>query len=787
MKSKITIISFSLLLCLVLFSSCSKKTYTVSFDSDGGTEIADQQIENKGTVTKPSNPTKEGCEFLGWFVNGKEFDFNTIIENHLVIKAKWEVLEYTVSFVTNTEQTIKSKTVEYGDKILQPNLYDLKGYELVGWFNGDQLFDFDTPITSDITLVAKWNIINYNINYYLDGGINNANNPLTYTVLDEIVLQEPTKEGYVFVGWYKDSYLTSKIEKIELNSNNDFNLYAKWDKMTYTVSFVTDCDTSVSTQVIDYNGKATKPNNLTKEGYRFIGWYLGDEEYNFDSIVTEDLEIVAKWEVRVYIVSFNSNCDVKIDKAYVNHGDKLPYPEELTLEDCDFLGWMKGGQLYDFDQPVTSNFALYAQWEMKEEAVNEHLSSLVPTTTTEDISLTTNIPMCSAEFIWTSSNTDVINEYGKVTRLTKDVKVTLTVLVLYSNKQYELSFDITVTGITLKPLTKGSIVSGYLADYGSFSGIPNKMVEQLDVINYSFAGILNGELYISASLKKDLVLSYREQGVRVVLAVGGWGADGFSQAVRTASSRTKLVDSVMEILKEYQFDGIDIDWEYPTSSAAGIVSHPSDRTNLTLFCQELKAKMVAYRSDLILSIAIAPSNTYYDLKALNEYIDIFNVMTYDFAMGSSAKHDSNLYTTSLSSSSMDNSVKFVMNYVDKDKIVPGAAFYVRNGYFKDASVQTLGATLSIPMSNSPLGYDELVEKIKNDPTIVESYDEAAEAAYIIHNRWFYSYDNPRSIKAKCDYIKANGLGGIMCWELTTDYIDENGVAVLVDTMYQNLK
>ena len=132
------------------------------------------------------------------------------------------------------------------------------------------------------------------------------------------------------------------------------------------------------------------------------------------------------------------------------------------------------------------------------------------------------------------------------------------------------------------------------------------MIEQLDIINYSFGAISNGELKIPVSMNKELVLSYREKGVRVVLAIGGWGADGFSQAVRTEASRTKFINSIMEIIKKYQFDGIDIDWEYPGSGAAGIEYHSSDRNNLTLFCQALKQKMQAYRSDLILSIAIAP-------------------------------------------------------------------------------------------------------------------------------------------------------------------------------------
>ena len=154
---------------------------------------------------------------------------------------------------------------------------------------------------------------------------------------------------------------------------------------------------------------------------------------------------------------------------------------------------------------------------------------------------------------------------------------------------------------------KGKIVSGYLYDYGGFSGLSDKALEQLDYINYSFATISNGEVHLSSNMKVENVLEYRNKGIRIGLAIGGWGSGGFSPAMKTEEGRTKLIDSIMRVIDEYQFDGIDIDWEYPTSSVAGIESDPSDRANLTLFCQELKERMIEYRDDLILSIAITAS------------------------------------------------------------------------------------------------------------------------------------------------------------------------------------
>ena len=700
-------------LTLVLITSCSKQTYIVGFDTSGGTIIDDQIVEKKGNVMKPNNPEKEGHKFIGWFVGDEEFDFNTKIENHMIILAKWEKNEYNVTYITNTEQIISDSKVKYNECIKEPTLEEKENYTFLGWYLNDELYDFNNPVKNDITLVAKW------------------------------------------------------------------------EKSVFEVKFNTECDINIDNQYISINQKVTNP-SVKREGYKFLGWYLNDELYDFNNPVKNDITLVAKWEIIKHIITFNTNTEEKIDARFVEYGTLTEEPI-LSLEGYDFLGWFYKGELYDFTKPVKENASLTARWEMTYEKIEELLNNVVPEKTTENLNFFPYLDKCSAEFIWESSNEDVISLSGKVTRLSTDRKITIKVIVLYSDNQYEFEYKTTVLGVKFKELIKGEIVSGYLADYGSFRGLSDKMLEQLDIINYSFAQISNGELVIPSYLKKDLVLSYRDKGVRVVLAVGGWGADGFSQAVRTKETRTKFIKSIMNVLKQYQFDGIDIDWEYPGSGVAGIEYHSSDKNNLNLFCQELRTEMDIYREDLILSIAVAPSPSLFDFATLNKYVDFFNLMTYDFAMGSTALHDSNLYAYTQSSSSMANSVATLKKYVDSDKIIPGAAFYTRRGYFKNENDQRIGASLSTPMSTTPLTYAQLIKMLKDDPTIVESYDEVAQAAYIIHKRWFYSYDNPRSILAKCNFIKENNLGGIMCWDLTNDYTDENGYGVLVKSMYEGMK
>ena len=583
------------------------------------------------------------------------------------------------------------------------------------------------------------------------------------------------------MGWYENG------EKVELITNKNYKLVAKWEQTKCRVDFMKDEDNLFSSTVVDINETVDLPSMPTKEGHMFRGWFLEGEAFDSQKPITKHLKIYAKWEKCMYTIDFTTYSDSVIEPIQVLYGDKIEEPIQPVKEGYDFIGWSRYGIKYDFNQPVTSNITLAAEWEMKKEALNNYLSNLVPNIVTTNLNLIESLRFCSATFIWSSSNKKALTDTGIVKRFATDTNLELTVQILYSDKEYSLSFNILVPGLNLKPLIKGQIVSGYLYDYGGFSGLSDKALEQLDYINYSFATISNGEVNISSNMKVEKVLEYRNKGIRIGLAIGGWEAGGFSPAMKTQEGRTKLINSIMKLIDEYQFDGIDIDWEYPTSSVAGIESDPSDRTNLTLFCQELKERMKEYRDDLILSIAITASTRYYDLAALNNYVDFFNVMTYDFAMGTKAQHNSALYTTIASPSSLDASVGLVSKYVDNDKIIPGAAFYIRKGTFSNGVSQQLGSSLKTSMGSGSMTFANLMNLIKNNDQYTEQYDENAKAAYIICDNVFYSYDNVQSIKDKCQYVKDNNLAGLMCWELTQDYIDDNGVAILVNAMYESLK
>lgn len=302
-----------------------------------------------------------------------------------------------------------------------------------------------------------------------------------------------------------------------------------------------------------------------------------------------------------------------------------------------------------------------------------------------------------------------------------------------------------------------------IAYYYPSGKINEKDLKKIDYINYSFGKIKENDILISNEQALLEILKYQKKGIKVNLAIGGWGADGFSEALMEKKSRSKLVNSIMKVIKKYHLDGIDLDWEYPTSSAGQIKSNPKDRDNLTLFCEELSYSMKEYQKDLVLSIAIIAKNEFYDLKALSNYIDYFNVMTYDYALCNIATHHTNLYGDFVVS--CDENIKYLLNFLPRHKIILGAAFYGRYGTFEKE--KKLGARLSTSLVNGYISYTKIHENIVNKKW-VESFDEISKASYIISDNLFVTYESKRSLYEKTKYVLEQDLGGIMFWELSLD-------------------
>ena len=300
-----------------------------------------------------------------------------------------------------------------------------------------------------------------------------------------------------------------------------------------------------------------------------------------------------------------------------------------------------------------------------------------------------------------------------------------------------------------------------------FTGLRPGDAERLTHVNMSFALVKDGKGNVDHWKKPELIREFiKNKGhIKVVLSVGGWGAGGFSPAVATAEGRELLAQSLVDIVDDFGFDGMDLDWEYPCNDMAGIEASPDDKPNYTLWVQLIRQKM---GPDKILSMAAGGMKSCVDsleLDKLDKEMDFINLMTYDMCPHNKTGYHSALFRSEAGSpagafvADMYTEAGFPRN-----KLVLGAAFYGRK--YEDCD-----ATPGSPVSKAPTGlgggYDRIKEWIEKNG---ESYDEVAEAPYVYdaEKREFITYDSPRSIEAKVKYVKETGMMGIMFWAYAGD-------------------
>ncbi len=133
--------------------------YTVSFDTDGAGDIASQKVEEGKVATKPEDPAKTGYSFGGWYNGETAFDFATAITSDVTLKAKWTLLTFTVTFDTDGgSEAPATQTIGYGSKVTKPENPTKEGFSSFDWMNGNVIYDFDTPVTSNLLLKVKWYI-----------------------------------------------------------------------------------------------------------------------------------------------------------------------------------------------------------------------------------------------------------------------------------------------------------------------------------------------------------------------------------------------------------------------------------------------------------------------------------------------------------------------------------------------------------------------------------------------------------------------------------------------------
>ncbi|MGE7694313.1 InlB B-repeat-containing protein [Lysinibacillus sp. NPDC094177] len=360
-----------------IYAKWSPIQYTVSFDSGGGSTVAGQTFNHGEKATKPADPTKAGSTFAGWYTTNTfetPFDFeNTAITKETTVYAKWTPVQYTVSFNSGGGSAVADQTINHGEKVSKPAEPSKAGYALDGWYVDNTLFDFaNTTITQNTTILAKWIANKCKINFDSNGGTNVPDVTTNYNTTIEAPTA-PTKEGYTFEGWYKESELTNAWNFTTDKVKDITTLYAKWNPKQYTVSFEVYGGSAVTSQTINHGEKVSKPVAPTKEDHTFFNWYLENTFntlYDYENTtIIKNTTIFAKWTPNEYKVSFDSKGGSSVAEQNVKYNETAKLPTPPTKEGYTFVGWYadpSDNTAYDFERIIKSNVTLYAKWVEKE-------------------------------------------------------------------------------------------------------------------------------------------------------------------------------------------------------------------------------------------------------------------------------------------------------------------------------------------------------------------------------------------------------------------------------------
>ena len=315
--------------------------YTITFDTNGGSEIAPITQDYGTKITTPADPTRKGYTFKGW---DKEIPKTMPAEN-ITVKAQWEINQYTITFDTNGGSEIAPITQDYGTKITTPADPTRKGYTFKGW-------DKEIPKTmpaENITVKAQWEINQYTITFDTNGGSEIA--PITQDYGTKITTPaDPTRKGYTFKGWDKEIPKTMPAENITVK--------AQWEINQYTITFDTNGGSEIAPITQDYGTKITTPADPTRKGYTFKGW---DKEIP-KTMPAENITVKAQWEINQYTITFDTNGGSEIAPITQDYGTKITTPADPTRKGYTFKGW-------DKEIPKTmpaENITVKAQWEINQ-------------------------------------------------------------------------------------------------------------------------------------------------------------------------------------------------------------------------------------------------------------------------------------------------------------------------------------------------------------------------------------------------------------------------------------
>ena len=361
---------------MTLFAKWSQDEFTVTFDTGAGSKIDPVQVHRGETIEKPVDPAREGYVFGGWYTSSsyyREWDFSyDKVTEDMTLYARWDE-KYTVTFDSAGGSAVESQEVEPGGKVTRPGDPARDEYAFDGWYTSEYYYtewDFDNDtVNRNMTLFAKWSRDGYTVAFDTAGG----------TEISSVKVKpgaklgkpaDPTKEGYVFGGWYTNLSYYREWDFDWDTVTEDMTLYARWDEK-YTVTFDSAGGSGVPSQQVAPGGKVTKPADPARTGKAFAGWYTSEyyyTEWDFDNdTVNRDMTLFAQWG-DVCTVTFDSAGGSEVPSQQVAPGGKVTKPATPTRSGYTFVNWVRinsqSEAVWNFDtDTVTESITLTARWK----------------------------------------------------------------------------------------------------------------------------------------------------------------------------------------------------------------------------------------------------------------------------------------------------------------------------------------------------------------------------------------------------------------------------------------
>ena len=289
-------IIFCCVLMLLLVSCNSDSKFSITYNLDGGIlENAPSDYEKgKGLVSLPI-PTKDGYNFLGWYFGDEKVEsISNDMKENVVLNAKWEKIKNLYSVKYNGYDNLNTSVYE-GETIVKPTDPIKNGYTFDGWYLNNELFDFNSKVNENISLNAKFNLVNYSITYELEDGTFKDSVQTSYNVENYNELNVPSKDGYIFL-YFVDAK-GDIVESLE-NRFEDLYLTAIYEKIEKVVTFELG-----SYQVVKYFDKGTV---LQNELFELIDGLIYDARFDFEEFTVSDDVNISASEYIIYEIELQT-------------------------------------------------------------------------------------------------------------------------------------------------------------------------------------------------------------------------------------------------------------------------------------------------------------------------------------------------------------------------------------------------------------------------------------------------------------------------------------------------